>query len=318
MRAGLLFFLFVFSALGAGADSFKGFIKIDSLRSLYVDWHQGASDKPVVILLNGLTYETPDWDSFVTQLAPYGYSILRYDPRGMGQTLAKEGGVSEPIAVEDQARDLDLLTKKLGLAGPLNLLGLSYGGGVAIAFAAAYPERVHQAILLSPFTEPVASQDAWIKNQIAMTRTLFPLNPATDDELYVYFLRLNVYTIFPLTEPSMLASPLKPEAVFQMTQGVRAYDMLAASRNFPARSVHLVTASEDQYIRQPVFAAFWAQLPKAARASWLSIDFSEHKIPEAFPLFAAAWVDRILSEKTGMDKGARFSGNPLTGAVKRQ
>lgn len=317
MRFGFIVFLGLFAAFTSRADSFKGFVKIESVRSLYVDWQQGQPGKPVVVLLNGLTYETTAWDSFVAQLAPYGYSILRYDPRGMGETLEKEGGVSEPIAIEDQARDLDLLTKKMGIEGPLNLVGLSYGGGLAIAFAGAYPDRVGRAILMSPFTEPVASQDAWIRNQIAVTRTMFPFNPATDEELYVYFLRQNVYTIFPLTEPSMLSSPLKPEAVFQMTQGVRLFDMLAASQNFPAKSVFLVTAAEDQYIQQPVFKAFWEQLPASSRASWLSIDFSEHKIPEAFPVFAAGWVDHILSDSAETISGRKFRGNPLTGNITR-
>ena len=297
------------------ASSLKGFVEIQPGRSLYVDWNQADITKPTLVLLNGLTYSTSNWESFAQALIKKGYGILRYDPFGMGQTLAKSGGVQTIIPIEEQARDLDLLTQKLGLTGKLNVLGLSYGGGLAIAFAQAYPDRVATAILMCPFTEPLAQQDSLIKQQIAATRLQFPMNPASDEDLYAYFLRQNIYTVYPYYEPSMLESPLKPEAVFQMVQGIRKYDAVAAASSFPNHSVHMVLAEKDQYIPRATLEKYWQSIPASQRASKMLIDFSEHKVPEAYPSFAAEWTDVILSHKAGTYDGNSFEGNPITGKV---
>ena len=297
------------------ASDLTGFIEIRPGRSLYVDWTQSDTTKPTVILLNGLTYSTTNWDAYTQFLVKKGFGVLRYDPFGMGKTLARSGNVQSVILIEEQARDLDLLTTKLGLTGKLNLVGLSYGGGLAIAFAQDFSERVGSVILMCPFTEPLAQQDSMIKQQIAATRLQFPSNPATDEDLYAYFLRQNIYYVYPYYEPSMLESPLKPEAVFQMVQGIRTYDALAAASSFPAHSVHMVLAEKDQYIPRATLEKYWNTIPASQRASKMLVDFSEHKIPEAFPSFAAEWTSVILSHQPGLDQGQSFEGNPITGKV---
>jgi len=300
------------------ANNFKGFVEISKGRQLYVDWLKAKDSQPTVILLNGLTYDTTDWDKFVTALAPYGLGILRYDPKGMGKTLELDGAVTDVIRIEDQARDLNLLTKKVGLTGKLNLVGLSYGGGLAIAFAKNYANRINKAILISPYTGPLAQQDIFIQSQIAWTRITFPYNPATDEELYAYFLRNIVYFVNPYSEPAMLRSPLKPEAVFQMTQGIRKYDVPSAATKFPAKSIHLVIAGADQYIPRKVLETFWSSLPSDMRASKMIIDYSEHKIPEAFPQFNAQWVNMIMQETPGVNDGLSFEADPFDGKITKQ
>lgn len=285
----------VLFSLAARSEEFKGFVEIAKDRSLYTHWQKAEPGQPTVVLLNGLTYSTRDWDEFSTALRSYGVGVLRYDPFGMGRTLEKDGPVQAPIPIERQARDLDLLTRALGFDEKLHLIGLSYGGGLAIAFARDYPHRVGNAFLMAPYTEPMSQQDLWIRSQIAWTRITFPFNPASDEDLYAFFLRQNVYYVYPYVEPSVLSAPGKPEAVFQMTQGIRQYDMYQAAQSFPPRSVHLVIAGLDQYIARGVLEEFWASIPLASRASKIVIQSSEHKIPEARPKFAASWIVRMLA-----------------------
>ena len=316
MKAVIFLLAFCYSLMSFAENSrFQGMVEIAPGRSLYVDWIKATPGKETVVLLNGLTYDTTSWDAFVTQFAPTGYGILRYDPAGMGNTLQNDGAVNGPILIQNQAVDLNLLTQKMGFTGKLNILGLSYGGALAIVFAQYFPERINKAILMSPYTEPLASQDSMIKQQIAQVRLMFPLNPASDEELYAYFLRQIVYFEDPIAEPSMLKSPLKPEAVFQMTQGLRKYNVLGASQNFPAKSVNLVIGAQDQYIPRETLYKFWNQLPVGTQASRILIDFSEHKIPEAFPVFSARWVADIMEDKSGTDDGASYEANPLTGQI---
>lgn len=323
-RGGKMKFLLVFlsacsiafsSWASVEANNFKGFVQVSKGHKFYVDWIKAKGSQPTVILLNGLTYDTTDWDKFVTALAPYGLGIFRYDPKGMGKTLEADGAVTDVIRIEDQARDLNLLTQKVGLTGKLNLVGLSYGGGLAIAFAKNYSSRINKAILISPYTGPIEKQEIYIQAQIAWTRITFPYNPATDEELYAYFLRNIVYFVNPYSEPTMLRSPLKPEAVFQMTQGIRKYDVKSAAALFPKKSVHLVIAGSDQYIPRPMLENFWTSLCSDARASKMIIDYSEHKIPEAFPQFNAQWVNMIMQETPGINDGLSYEADPFDGKI---
>jgi len=296
------------------ALSFQGFIEIEPGRSLYVDWNKPQNGKPTLILLNGLTYSTKYWRPFALELIKQGYGVLRYDPIGMGETLLKYAPIRSVIRIEDQARDLDLLTKKLGLTEKLNLLGLSYGGGLAIAFAQKYPKRIQNAILVAPYTEPLAAQDEMIRKEIDWFRKTYPSNPATNEELYSYFLRQNVYYVYPRTEPSMLENIFKPEAVFQMTEGIRQYNILEASQSFPSRSVHLILAGQDQYIPKETLNKFWEQLPVAAKASRVTLLFSEHKVPEAFPIYFSKLTKELLSDPKFLE-GKTFTANPYTGRL---
>jgi pimeloyl-ACP methyl ester carboxylesterase len=319
MRAFILLGAVFFCLAGFSAEAktatVEKFVRIAKGRSLFIHWDKAEEGKPTAVLLNGLTYSTEDWDRFAEALREKGYGVFRYDPYGMGETLEKSGAVEDVIRIEDQARDLDLVTKAVGLTGRLHLVGLSYGGGLAIAFARDYAERIESAVLMAPFTKPLAQQDSWIRSQILWTRLTFPLNPATDEELYAFFLRQNVYYVYPYSEPSMLRSPLKPEAVFQMTQGIRQYDMISAAKKFPARALHLVVAGMDQYIPRDTLDSFWNGLPARVRGSRLILDYSEHKIPEAFPSFAAAWVAAVMTKQDGLDKGRSYEADPTTGKV---
>lgn len=320
MKFWLIFLSACLFALSSFADTesskhFKGLVEIQKGRKIYVDWLKAEGSQPTVVLLNGLTYNTTDWDKFVTELKPSGLGILRYDPKGMGKTLENDGPVTGIIRIEDQAQDLDLLTKKLGVKSRLNLVALSYGGGMALAFAKNYAHRINKVILVSPYTGPLEQQDIYIKSQIAWARVMFPGNPASDEELYGYFLKQIVYFVNPYAEPSMLRNKLSPEAVFQMTQGIRTYDVASAAKNLPKRSVHLVIAGSDQYIPRQSLLTFWDSLAPETRASKIVVSYSEHKIPEAFPRFNALWVKMIMDETFGLDQGASFVGDPFSDAI---
>lgn len=117
---------------------------------------------------------------------------------------------------------MNSLLSELKVAKPYNLVGLSYGGGIAIAYAAQYPKEVKRILALAPFTEPLQSQDNWIKNQVAYTRVMQPWNPYSDDELYDYFLRNIIYGTYPSAEPIVLENPYKLEAT-RMVQGIRQF-----------------------------------------------------------------------------------------------
>lgn len=311
MKSLFLSLLLLTSLTSFASERFQGFVKVAPDRSLFVDWIKAAPGKPTIIVLNGLTYSTKYWDPFVEAAKKYQYGIFRYDPRGMGQTLLKEGLPSEPILIDEQAKDLNFLTLKLGVKGKLNLVGLSYGGGLASAFVKSYAYRVERCILMAPFTEPMEGQDKNIRLQMAWARAANPLLKASDDELYGYYLRQSVYYAYPLTEPSMYEHPWKFEGVYQLTEGIRKFHAVDIVQKFPTKSVHMMVAEKDQYIPQEVLERFWNAIPSSARASRVIVLGSEHKIPESRPEFAASWINEILSGRAELTKGKTFAIDPL-------
>jgi pimeloyl-ACP methyl ester carboxylesterase len=294
-------------------ERLQSFVKIRSQRELFVDYLKPQAGKPIVVLLNGLTYRTGIWDKFVEELKGNGIGILRYDPMGQGKTLAKYGKPDAAIDADEQVNDLNSLLGSLGIRRPIHLVGLSYGGAIGTKFAIAFPKMVASLILMAPFTKPLESQDQQIRLQIAQTRALYPFNPASDDELYDFFLKQTVYSNYPMAEPIVLEHPWKLEATFRLVQGIRKFNAEYVVNQLPANSVHLMVAEWDQYIEPKILETLWQQIPKRSRESRLILNYSEHKIPEAMPSFSARWVRLIVGGDKRLHGGRTWVGGTLLG-----
>lgn len=308
--------LFLPAKLLATTGAYDGFVALSPQKELYVNYIPPRGDQPTVILLNGLTYSTRQWSNFADPLLAKGVGVLRYDPMGMGRTLLKYAPVLAPINYQDQVDDLKLLLEKLNIKGPYNLVGLSYGGGIAAGFAASYPHLVKNLIMMAPFTRPLDGTDNWIKAQIWATRQIFPFNKLSDDELYDYFLHQIVYATYPQAEPIVLENPFKLEAVYRLVQGIRKARPVDLTHLIPDKALHLMIARQDQYINTSVLDEYWDAVPERARASRLYINGSEHKMVEAVPNFTSAWVYQIITGNSKLTKGLDFEGYPYSGEVR--
>ncbi|MBN8539018.1 MAG: alpha/beta hydrolase [Deltaproteobacteria bacterium] len=294
-------------------DRLQAFVKIHDNRELFVDFIKPAAGKPIVVLLNGLTYRTGVWDAFVKELKGDGLGILRYDPMGHGKTMVKYGYPAEAFEADDQVKDLNSLLSALSIKKPVHLLGLSYGGAIGTMFTVKYPKKVASLILMAPFTKPLESQDQQIRLQIAQTRFMFPFNRSSDDELYDFFLKQIVYATYPLAEPIVLEHPYKLESTFRLVQGVRKFKAADVADQLPDASVHLIVADKDQYIEPKILEELWKQIPKRARLSRLFINHSEHKIPEAMPNFSAEWIKLIVNGDQRIQDGRTWKGGTFLG-----
>lgn len=284
---------FAFAGESFKRDNFKGFIKIREGRELFVNYVKPQAGQPTLIILNGLTYNTTQWDRFAAELEKHGAGLLRFDMYGMGQTLLKYAPATEMISYQDQAEDVKKLLTVMQLKGPYNFVGLSYGGGIGLAYSFVYPHDIKNLILMAPYTEPLEGQYKWIMSQIWATRQVFPMNPASDDELYDYYLHQIVYATYPQAEPVVLQNPFILEGVYRMVQGIRKFRPVDLTNQIPA-TTHLMIAEYDQYIPRSVLNNFWDKVPAAVKGTCVIVKNSEHKIPEAVPAFAAKWVYDIL------------------------
>lgn len=95
----------------------------------------GPEKGPALVLVNGLFADLNSWDGVMAHLADF--RVLRFDGRGQGQSPKPEGPYRLDCLLADLLRLLD------DLAWPVSLFaGLSNGGCLALALAAAHPERV--------------------------------------------------------------------------------------------------------------------------------------------------------------------------------
>ena len=290
-----------------GAAEFKKYVQVAKDHAWYVEYVQPRPGYPTVILVNGLTWTTQEWSSMSSALAARGLGVLKFDMTGMGQTLYKYGPIRLPIPYDQQARDIRVLLQQLKIAPPYNFVGLSYGGGISFAFAEMFPREVQHLVMVAPYTRPIESQDLWIRQQIAATRVMYPYNPATDEELYAFFLRQLVYTTYPVAEPVLLTHPYKLEATFQLVQGIRKFkpEDKAPEIQF---GIHLVAGDLDLTVSLQMIEDFWRKVPQRSRLSRLLMVNAQHKIPEQYPEFLAAWVTQILKKNPLLFQGRDYMG----------
>jgi 3-oxoadipate enol-lactonase len=114
---------------------------------IYYEWH-GADGAPVLVLNNGILMNAAA--SWVPQTAAFGgrFRVLQYDCRGQGLSDHPAG----PYSMGLHADDLAALFDALGVRRA-HVLGISYGGEVAQAFALRHRDRVLSLVLADTVSE---------------------------------------------------------------------------------------------------------------------------------------------------------------------
>lgn len=298
----------------AKATPEKAWIAVSEKLEIYTEYYKPKKDQPTVVLLNGLTYSTKQWADFIEPLVAKGVGVLAFDFEAQGKVLLKYAPIVAPVSVETQVENLKTVLNELGLEAPYNIAGLSYGGGIAFAYAMEYPDDIQNLILIAPYTKPLEKLHSWINAQIWATRAIFPFNKYSDDELYDYFYKQIVYATYPQAEPIVLENPFKLEATFRLAQGIRKYvpEDLAGQLQVPT---HLMIARKDQYIPVTDLENFWDVLPNDSKMSRIFVNNTEHKMPEAIPNFTAAWIYQIIRGRAPLFQGKDFEGYPLKGTA---
>jgi 3-oxoadipate enol-lactonase len=122
------------------------FVRCHDVR-LYYELH-GPEEAPVLVLNNGILMNAAG--SWVPQTRAFSarYRVLQYDCRGQGQSDHPDCSYSMRLHADDLAALLDAL--RIPRA---HILGLSYGGEVAQAFALAYPALTSSLILADTVSE---------------------------------------------------------------------------------------------------------------------------------------------------------------------
>ena len=98
---------------------------------------------PPLVLIHGVGSSLRSWDHVVDRLRD-AYRVLRYDTLGHGNSEKPDG----PYALDDYVSELLALLDAEGIERA-NIVGSSFGGMIAQAFAIAHQERVATVAFLS-------------------------------------------------------------------------------------------------------------------------------------------------------------------------
>ena len=104
----------------------------------------GHHSGPTMVLVHGLGGDAASWLSVLPLLGQH-FRVLAPDLLGHGESAAPANGDYSVGGHASRLRDL-LRTEA---SGPVNLVGHSYGGGVAMMFAYQFPERTHALALIA-------------------------------------------------------------------------------------------------------------------------------------------------------------------------
>lgn len=95
-----------------------------------------------ILLIHGNMISSKHFDTFIEAL-PKEYTIYAVDMRGFGIST-----YNNPIdSLDELANDIYIFTQEVGL-NKFDILGWSTGGGVAMLYAAKYPEMVNKMFLI--------------------------------------------------------------------------------------------------------------------------------------------------------------------------
>ena len=97
---------------------------------------------PLILIGGGSGMDSRQW-AYVAPALAQSYRVIRYEPRGVGQS-------DNPTVKYSDTADLDSLLEHLQLE-QVGLIGVSSAGGFALEFAVQYPDRVAGVVAAAPF-----------------------------------------------------------------------------------------------------------------------------------------------------------------------
>lgn len=207
---------------------------------IFYETELSATPRRWITLVNGFSRPSNDFRALSKQLATLGFSVLRFDNRGAGQT---EAGA---FTFEDLVEDVFALWEEVGISHS-SLLGVSFGGAISMSVTLKAQERgvgIDSLILVS--TAPKTAG-------LLVSRDLTQLPPPELEQalsLYVApeFTQKNPVLVRSLVR-AMAAEFRDPERLSRLrTQREVMADFDFTSERFPPVPVLVIHGERDQVI----------------------------------------------------------------------
>jgi len=131
------------------------FIEIENSRVRYVE----AGVGPAVVMIHGNAGSIEEFDFKTLGQLCRNHRVVAVDRPGHGKSDRPDGLAA---TLEFQTRLLHETLSQLGVAHPV-LVGHSWGGSLALAYAEEYPQDVSAIVLLAPAAYPDGKEDAFLQ-----------------------------------------------------------------------------------------------------------------------------------------------------------
>jgi pimeloyl-ACP methyl ester carboxylesterase len=126
--------------------------------ALYYEWHgrPSGAEPPLLLIHGGGSTIESNWGRLIPELAP-ARRMLAVELQGHGRTASGTG----PASFEGSADHVATLLAELD-PGPVDVLGFSNGGQVAMQLAIRHPRTVHRLVVASaPFRRDGMADGFW-------------------------------------------------------------------------------------------------------------------------------------------------------------
>lgn len=201
--------------------------------------------KPFIIL-NGIMMSTKSWEPFMESFSENNMCI-RVDFFDQGQSAKLKSSV---YTQDLQVQIIEALIKELNLS-KVSIVGISYGGEVALEFAVKHPNLVDRLVLFNttPYTSPWLAEIGYKWNSIGRTRDGKTYYQATIPAIYspsFYEARLDWMKkreaiLFPIfSNPDFL------DAMERLTNSAEHYDVRDRLDQITAPT--LIVAADEDYL----------------------------------------------------------------------
>lgn len=234
---------------------------------------EGEADKPKMMILNGIMMSTKSWTPFMKNWLEH-FQVLRVDFLDQGQSDKMSESYTQDLQIELLNALLDTLKIET-----INVVGISYGGEVALAFACRYQERVKRLILFnsSAYTNPLLKDigRSWIKagqtrdGSLYYKTTIPIIYSATYYEEKIEWMHQREKILTPI-----FSDPVFLDAMERLTLSAESYDVRDALDGFEVETL-IITAEEDfltpkkeqEFLAKRLKNAHWMTIPGVGHAS---------------------------------------------------
>jgi alpha-beta hydrolase superfamily lysophospholipase len=133
----------------------------------------GVPHRWTFVIVHGLGEHGGRYRHLAEWFAPRGATVYAMDHRGHGRSGGQRGHAPSLNVLLD---DVELVVRRAAdeAAGPLVLLGHSFGGLLAIAYALDRPTRLNRAIFSAPALVPKVKVPAWKQALAGVLPTIAP------------------------------------------------------------------------------------------------------------------------------------------------
>jgi len=208
----------------------QGHLEVDGFR-VWWEYH-GTGGRECCCLLNGLAMHTKAWYGFLPRLTD-SYDVILYDYLGQGESATDD----VPYFIPEFARYLKLIMNE-NEVDKLHLMGISYGGFIALDFARLFPDRLHTLVLSGILLSHEKLFELYQEISLRFYRST--------EEVFAIYTQYMYEKIF----GEAFAAAIPPEAFEAMRQ--RFYDRYVDQRHCLIR----LTEAQD-----PFFGALEANMP---------------------------------------------------------